>query len=126
MPGFAPQSAAELKNDIDKLSAYIVGADKEHTRLQRERDDAECLNTQILPRELERLRNERDGENGIAPDDTVAQCLIQGQINEIRHLQGEPMRIDTAIAHVEREIESARMKIAKLQRKYERKVRGNG
>ena len=112
----------QLRNDVDSNARFLLQAEQEMDRLERERYESEVLRTTILPRELTRLRESREAEE-VAPWDERAQTLITGQINEVKYLMKAPERIDTAIAYTRSEISKAIARQKKLTAKLRRKER---
>ena len=112
----------QLRNDVDSNARFLLVAQGELERLEREQVESEVLRSKILPRELNRLRESREAED-VLPWDERAQTLITGQINEIKYLMGAPERIDKAIAHTQAEISKASTRQEKLNAKLRRKER---
>lgn len=109
---FSKMGLGQLINTIQDLESEIAGLEKAQARFTS--PEWIWLTEVFFPLEIRRIEHER---SSIPPDDAGKQAIVQGQINEILHLQEILINANMTLEMLRTQLKLGRETEAKLRQR---------
>lgn len=113
---FSQMGIGQLQNTIQQLEIEIAALQAISRHFESE--EWTWLTETFLPSETRRIEHAR---SSIEPDNVTKQCIIQGQVNEILHLQEILIDAKSSLTMLENTLRSARESEVKLRQRSQKK-----